>query len=288
MKLSLEGINKTYGQKKALQNFSYTFTPGIYALLGPNGSGKSTLMNIITGNLDSDSGSIAYTDTTDGEQNEIRDYQKSVGYMPQHIDMYKDFKVTEFLYYMAALKAISRDEAGEQITAILEKIDLADIKHKRIKTLSGGMKQRLCLAQAVLGNPKILILDEPTAGLDPMQRIALKNFIAKFAFDRIVIIATHIVSDIEYIARDIIFLKRGVIIDSAPPPELADKIQGSVWSITVPEVDAVKYQTRYNLIGISKTDAGVSIRILSDTKPHEDAVPVRPTLEDYYLHIFGN
>ena len=287
MKLEIKGLEKSYGQNHALCEFTAEFTPGIYALLGPNGSGKSTLMNIITDNLKADGGGITYNGR-DTLKMGVR-FREMLGFMPQYPGMYPNFTIERFMWYIAALKGIRKKTAQEQIKQILQAVELDDIPRKKIGSLSGGMKQRLALAQAVLGDPEILILDEPTAGLDPKQRIAIRNYISTIALNKIVIIATHVVSDIEFVAKEIIILKKGVIIDSAPSPELTEKISNKVWKSTVDEENVQKMQEKCRVINISKTDNGVELRILSDDKPDgNEAVNVTPTLEDYYLYVFGS
>lgn len=285
MKLVLDKISKSYGKNKALSEFSAELTPGVYALLGPNGSGKSTLLNIVTDNLKADSGKIYY----DGEDilKLGAKFREKLGFMPQYPGLYGSFTAEKFLWYMAALKGMNKKDAEAQIKEVLDAVELSDVSNYRISTFSGGMKQRLALAQAVLGDPSVLILDEPTAGLDPKQRIAIRNYISRIAFNKIVIIATHVVPDIEYIAKDVIMLKKGVIADNAPPSELLRKIDGSVWRVKTTENSVQRYQNAYMVTNILKDDDGVSVRILSNTKPTEDAIPVSPTLDDYYLHIFG-
>ncbi len=288
MKLELNNITKSYGSNLALNGFTAMLEPGIYALLGPNGSGKSTLMNIITDNLKADRGEITF----DGENTlkmGVR-FRELLGFMPQYPGLYPNFTVERFLWYMATLKDMKRDDAARQIKEILAAVELDDVPNRKICALSGGMKQRLCLAQAVLGDPKILILDEPTAGLDPKQRISIRNYISKIALDKIVIIATHVVSDVEYVARDIIMLKKGVIVDNAPPHELTAKIVGKVWNVPVDEREVTEMQNRYRVINISVDDVigKAVLRVLSETQPTEDAKAVTPTLEDYYLYVFGS
>jgi len=287
MNLTINNITKSYGQNKALDNFHAGLTNGVYALLGPNGSGKSTLMNIITDNLKADSGNITYNGE-DTLKMGVK-FREKLGFMPQYPGMYPNFSIERFMWYMAALKGLNKSTAKKQITEILQAVELDDSLRKKIGSLSGGMKQRLALAQAVLGNPEILILDEPTAGLDPKQRIAIRNYISRIAFNKIVIIATHVVSDIEYIAKEIIILKRGVIIDAKPSSELTKKIVGKVWNITVSESEVQVMQSKYRVINISKNDSDVSLRILSENEPNEANIStVTPTLEDYYLYVFGN
>ena len=198
MKLIIKGISKSYGSTLALSNFTATLEPGIYALLGPNGSGKSTLMNIITDNLKADSGEILYDDGSGNAENVLKmgvRFREKIGFMPQYPGLYPNFTVERFMWYIAALKGMKKEDAKTQIAEILHAVELDDVPRRKIGALSGGMKQRLALAQAVLGDPEILILDEPTAGLDPKQRIAIRNLISKIAFNKIVIFATHVVAD---------------------------------------------------------------------------------------------
>ncbi|MBQ2988072.1 MAG: ATP-binding cassette domain-containing protein [Clostridia bacterium] len=295
MELSVKNISKSYKDNKALQNFNVDFTPGVYALLGPNGSGKSTLMNIITNNLAVDAGEILF----DGENTIAMGnrFRAKLGFMPQYPGMYPNFSMIQFLRYMAILKNVGEGLRGKErrafvereIAGVLRAVELADVSNRRIGALSGGMKQRLALAQAVLGNPSVLILDEPTAGLDPKQRIVIRNYISRIALDKIVIIATHVVSDVEYIAKDVILLKRGVIVDRGTPSALAAKISGTVWNLHVKESEIAAFGEAFRIVNMVKNESadGVMLRILSDEKPCESAVSAEPSLEDYYLSVFG-
>lgn len=303
MKLTINNVSKAYGSNKALQHFTAELEPGIYALLGPNGSGKSTLMNIITDNLKSDEGEILFSD--DGESENILKmgvrFREKLGFMPQYPGMYPNFTIERFMWYMATLKDVGAHLKGkakrqyikDEIENILKAVELDTIPRRKIGALSGGMKQRLALAQAVLGNPSVLILDEPTAGLDPKQRIAIRNFISRIAFDKIVIIATHVVSDVEFVARDVIMLKKGVIVDNAPPAELVRKIEGKVWNLPAPEGAVVELQQKYRVTNITRDDemGDAILRVLSSEEPVSTAgklaTTVAPTLEDYYLYVFG-
>ena len=303
MKLSINNVSKAYGSNKALQHFTADLEPGIYALLGPNGSGKSTLMNIITDNLKSDEGEILFSDG--GEPENILKmgvrFREKLGFMPQYPGMYPNFSIERFMWYMATLKDVGshlkgrakREYIKNEIQNILKAVELDDIPRRKIGALSGGMKQRLALAQAVLGNPSVLILDEPTAGLDPKQRIAIRNFISRIAFDKIVIIATHVVSDVEFVARDVIMLKKGVIVDNAPPTDLVRKIEGKVWNLPAPESEVVNLQQKYRVTNITRDDktGDAILRVLSEEEPASEsgksATTVAPTLEDYYLYVFG-
>ena len=293
MILHFNSISKSYGSNLALDHFTASLEPGIYALLGPNGSGKSTLMNILTDNLKADAGEITYT-SDDGVAEDVLKmgvrFREKLGFMTQYPGLYPNFTVERFLWYMAALKGLPREKAKADIPAILAAVELDDVPRRKIGALSGGMKQRLALAQAVLGDPEILILDEPTAGLDPKQRIAIRNYIAKIAFDKIVLIATHVVPDIEFIAKDIILLKKGVIVDNAPPHQLTQKIEGKVWNVPCEETDVQRMQDTYRVTNISRDDehGDVILRILAEEKPKDDAKAAAPTLEDYYLYVFGD
>ena len=292
MKLNIQKITKSYGTNLALNAFTADLEPGIYALLGPNGSGKSTLMNILTDNLKADVGTITYT-SDDGTTEDVLKmgvrFREKLGFMPQYPGLYPNFSVERFLWYMAALKGLEKSDAAKQIPEILNAVELDDVPRRKIGALSGGMKQRLALAQAVLGDPEILILDEPTAGLDPKQRISIRNYISRIAFNKIVLIATHVVPDIEFIARDIILLKKGVIVDNASPAELTGKIDGKVWLLPCAEDEVQAFQNRYRVTNISRDEATgeILLRVLSDDRPGEHGRTVAPNLEDYYLWVFG-
>ncbi len=291
MRLSIRNISKSYGKNRALSGFSAELETGIYALLGPNGSGKSTLMNILTDNLPADEGHILFSDG--GEPKDVKrmgvSFREKLGFMPQYPGLYPNFTVEKFLYYMAALKGMTKERAKEQIPELLSAVELDDVPRRKIGALSGGMKQRLALAQAVLGDPSILILDEPTAGLDPKQRISIRNYISKIALSKIVLIATHVVSDVEFIARDVIMLKKGVIVDNAPPHELTKKIEGRVWRLPCSEEEVTAMQAAHRVTNISRDEktGAVILRVLADEKPAEGATQAPPTLEDYYLYVFG-
>ena len=300
MVLKFHDISKSYGKTRALQHFSVELSEGVYALLGPNGSGKTTLMNILTGNLRADAGHITFADGTNAPEDIAamgKRFRKHLGFMPQYPGMYGNFTLEEFLWYIATLKDVGSDLSEKerkalikaQIEGVLQAVELSDVSRRRISTLSGGMKQRLALAQAVLGDPKILILDEPTAGLDPKQRIAVRNYISRIALDKIVIIATHVVSDVEFIAKEIIMLRKGEVLCMAPQQELLQKIADKVWTADVREDEVSAMQNKFTVTGIAKSDTAeqaITLRILSDTQPFADAKPANPTLEDYYLYVF--
>lgn len=208
--LELRELTKSYKKVKALNGFTYKFTNGIYGILGPNGAGKSTLMNVVTQNLKKDSGTILFN----GEdvRNMKRKFIGHIGYMPQQQSVYKNLSLLRFMYYMASLKGLNKKEAGEQIEKHLKAVDLWDVRNRLLGGFSGGMKQRALMAQALLGEPDLIILDEPTAGLDPMQRINVRKIISQLGENRIVIISTHIVSDIEKLAKEILVMNHGNLI----------------------------------------------------------------------------
>ena len=224
MELVIENLTKKYGEKVALQKFSYTFAPGIYGILGANGAGKSTLMNLITDNVKRTEGQILWDGTDILKLG--ASFRKLLGYMPQQQGMYSDFSARAFLRYMADVKGIKRKQANQQIEQLLELVSLKDVAHKKLDGFSGGMRQRVLLAQALLGEPQILILDEPTAGLDPKERLRLRQYIADLAQDRIVFLTTHIVSDIESIANDVLLMKDGQLVRHGTPDELMASVQG--------------------------------------------------------------
>ncbi len=221
MELIINSITKTYGNKVALNSFTYTFKTGICGILGANGAGKSTLMNLITDNVKRETGDILYKGKDVLKLGGA--FRSVLGYMPQQQGMYDQFSAYAFLFYIAELKGISHKDAKRQINELLEIVSLKDSAHRPLGTFSGGMRQRVLLAQALLGSPEIIILDEPTAGLDPKERINLRNYVANLAKDKIVLWTTHIVSDIESIADDCILMKSGKLIASGSPAELMQR-----------------------------------------------------------------
>lgn len=286
-KLEVKGITKVYkkGAVKALDDFTVTLTPGVYGLLGPNGAGKSTLMNIITDNLNSDKGEVLY----DGENIKKlgKNYRSVLGYMPQQQGLYDDFTLNRFLWYMAALKGLKKKEAKEKITSLLDTVNLTNAAHKKLGGFSGGMKQRALIAQALLNNPEILILDEPTAGLDPKERIRIRNFISEIAEDKIVLISTHVVSDIEFIAKEIILLKKGQLISHDSPNKLTKELENKVFEVEIQREDLKYFQDNYRVSNLCHNDNSIIVRIVTDNPPTDcQYTTAKPTLEDLYLYIF--
>jgi len=283
MKLCSGSISKQYGTNKALREFSYEFVPGVYGLLGPNGAGKSTLINILTDNLKQTSGILKYDGTDIHELG--RHYRRHLGYVPQQQQVFPGFTLRRFLLYIAGLKGLDRKTAVEQIKAIAGKVNLEDVLDRKLSAFSGGMKQRALLAQALLGDPDIIILDEPTAGLDPNERIRFRNIVSKVAFERIVIIATHVVSDIRFIANKVIIMDKGSIIAEGAPWELCEGINGKVFEITAEEKDIPELEKDFKVGDMVKERDGIRVRIVSDRVPYGyEYVEKEPDLEDVYLY----
>lgn len=284
MEVIINNITKIFGQKKALNNFSADLTPGIYGLLGPNGAGKTTLINILVGILNPDVG-IIKVDGKDITKLGPK-YLERIGYMPQNPQFYKNFKGKEFLLYMSAIKGLDKSKSEERSDELLKMVNLWDERNKKIGAYSGGMKQRLGIAQALLNDPDILVLDEPTAGLDPKERIRFRNIISKLSSSKIVLLATHIVSDIEYIAKEVILIKNGSVINQDKPSSLIKSIKDKVWTINVDEAHISKTLEHFNITNSAFDEDIYKLRIISDIKPQEDAININPNLEDVYMYYF--
>lgn len=285
MKLICDQLTKYYGKNKALDGFSYEFTPGIYGLLGPNGAGKSTLMNLITCNLKATSGDIRYGNAL--IQAMGKEYRSKLGFMPQQQNIYPRFTVERFLMYMAGLKGLGSSEARTETDRLLEMVNLTADRKKRLGELSGGMKQRALLAQALLGKPEIIVLDEPTAGVDPKERIQMRNIISQVGFSCIIMIATHVVPDVQFIAKEILLLGKGQIIDSGTPTVLQGKMEGKVFEITTDEDHFQELCRKYRTVQMTRNGEEITLRVVSDSRPAaEESKVVRPDLEDLYLYHF--
>lgn len=285
MKLTLSHLSKKFGDVCALQDVSIEMEAGIYGILGPNGAGKSTLMNILTGNLKQDSGEIFY----DGENKDLmkKKYRELLGYMPQQQICYPDMTLYEFLNYMSLLKEVDAGRAKVQIAELLDLLNLSDVANRTLRTFSGGMKRRAILAQALLGDPKILILDEPTAGLDPKERITLRNLIAELSGDRIVILATHIVSDIECIANRVVLLRQGRLLANDSPGHLIGTISGKVGKKQISRTQIAAMQKQKNIGNIVQSKDGFMVHVISDTLPSDvEKITSEITLEDVFLYYF--
>jgi len=285
MELKVTQLTKQYGPKTAVDHLDITLSNGVYGLLGANGAGKTTLMRLLCNIQTPTFGKI----TLDGKDISVlgERYRNLLGYLPQHFRYYPEFTAWDFLMYVATLKGLSEKQAKNKTSELLEAVDLSKEGHHKIKTFSGGMKQRLGIAQAMLNNPRILILDEPTAGLDPKERVRFRNLISAFSKDRIVILSTHIVSDVEFIAEEIIMMKAGRVLHFGRPQEITEEIEGYVWECMVPTRYAEQYSGTLNVSNLRNIENECTVlRVISESKPMENAVQVKPTLEDLYLFYF--
>lgn len=285
MELQLRNLSKQYGTKSAVDNVNAKLEPGVYGLLGANGAGKTTLMRMICGILKPTSGDIRLNGKTIAELGE--QYYTHLGYMPQDFGFYPDFTAREFMLYMAAVKGLDKRVAKSRTQDLLHMVNLYDVADKKIKSYSGGMKQRLGIAQAEINNPSILILDEPTAGLDPKERVRFRNLISDFAKEKIVILSTHIVSDVSYIADTILMMKNGSFLLQEPMVTVTDSINGKVWEVLVDEEKADEYSRKFSVVNLHHEGNKVKLRIIDKIAPTDDAITVKPSLEDLFLYHFG-
>lgn len=285
MELTIDHVSKVYKDKTAVDDVSITITTGIWGLLGANGAGKTTLMRMVANILKPTNGEIRF----DGVSIQTLDekYRDVFGYLPQEFGFYPEFSVKDYLEYIAALKALTKEDTKKKINELLEKMSLADVKNKKIKKLSGGMKRRVGIAQALLNEPKVLILDEPTAGLDPGERIKLRKLLSEIAKDRIILISTHIVSDVEYIADKQAIMKDGKIISVGTTEDLVKKMEGKVWKAVVTEEELMELEEKLQIVNLKNEASNrVEIRYLSDENKIEGSESVKPRLEDLYLWLF--
>ncbi len=293
MQLEIKNIHKNYGKVQALKGVSMELNAGVYGLLGPNGAGKSTLIQIITGNLSASDGEICY----DGKniKKSEKNYKRLLGYVPQSQGIYDSFTAKQFLEYMAILKDVDKKNIPKQINSILEVVSLTEVKDRKLGGFSGGMRQRILIGQALLGNPEIVILDEPTAGLDPKERIRIRNFISKIAENKIVLIATHVVSDVESIAKEIILLGNGVIAGKGTPEELCGALNGQVWKCNISPSQYEEMEKQFVITNLQEVPGGtIRVRFIGqETKVNqiiENSIQVQsvyPNLQEVYLHIFS-
>ena len=280
--LKLRDIEKRYKDKEAVRKFNYTFVNGVYGLLGENGAGKTTLMRLICGILKPTTGNI-YCDNIEIASMGA-EYRKLLGYLPQDFGYYDEFTAERFLRYMAALKALPKEYADSRIEELLDLVELKNKKKKKLKTFSGGMIRRIGIAQALLNDPEILILDEPTAGLDPKERVRFRKVISSLGKNRIVLLSTHIVSDIDYIADKILIMKNGELIQEGTEKKIIEKVEGHVWKCVVSEKEAERIENLYIVSNMRNSGENVELRIISKKQPVVNAKNVESTLEDAYLY----
>ena len=278
-------LTKRFGDFTAVDDMNISITNGVYGLLGVNGAGKTTLMRMICTLLTPTSGQIL-CDGKDIQKME-GEYRNLLGYLPQEFGFYPEFSVKDYLLYIASLKGIRPVVAKKRVKELLEQVGLSKAANKKMKKLSGGMKRRVGIAQAILNNPQILILDEPTAGLDPTERVRFRNLISELSKERIVILSTHIVSDVEYIANEIWLMKNGRLMQQGSLEVVLDSMPEKVWSFVTSQAEAAKFMKQYKVSNMKTDRDGVELRIISAEQPTASARAVQPNLEDVFLYYFG-
>lgn len=285
MRLTIENISKSYGKKQALKGVSFEMENGVYGLLGPNGAGKSTLIRILAGVMEASGGSVQIDGTDRRTCDKL--YQSKLGYLPQSLNFYPEFTGWDYLRFIAALKGIDSVTAEKKIRNLAEQVRLLDDLGRKCVNYSGGMRRRLGIAQALLNDPEILILDEPTAGLDPHERIKFRNLVSLFSRDRTVLLSTHIVSDIDSIAKETVMIKDGEVGRMESTQSYVDAINGKVWIVNMTVEELVEYQNGHIISNVVPKAERMQVRVVADEKPAHDAVPASPTLEDAYLYEFN-
>lgn len=286
MPLEFHGLTKCYGDFCALDHFTATLDTGIYALLGPNGAGKSTLMNCLAGITAPTDGYITYNGNDISSMGE--NFRAVLGFMPQYPGFYPNFTARQLMQYIGEMKGLKWKEAKLRADEMLKAVNLYDVKDKKIREFSGGMKQRVGLAQALMNHPQVLILDEPTAGLDPKERIRFRNLISTLSKNMTVIFCTHIVSDIETIAKEVLLLHRGNLLKKDSISALTHLLEDMVWEIFTSDEDAEALIEQYPVSCLMYKDGKNCVRIVNATQPRADSVPCKAVLDDVYLHMFGD
>ena len=285
MNLVFENISKVFQETVALEKINLTMSSGVYGLLGPNGAGKTTMMKIMTDLIPPSTGRVLL----DGRDIAAMgaEFRKKLGYLPQDFGVYPNFTAEQFLLYIARLKGLSKYEAKRQTDDLLAMVGLEEKARKKLRGFSGGQRQRVGVVQALLGDPEILVLDEPTAGLDPEERIRFRGIISALSQQKIVLLSTHIVSDIEAIANRVILLKKGSILAVKRPADLLGRMEGKVWSVTVGTEHEPEFVQKFSCSNIMHMDGKSVIRLISEQRPWADAIPQPPNMEDMYLYYFG-
>lgn len=284
MELTMNKLTKQYKNIIAVDQVSITLNEGVYGLLGANGAGKTTLMRMLCDIQKPTSGEVLCNRAPISEMGES--YRNLLGYLPQSFGYYPDFTAYHFMMYLAGLKGLYHSAAKLRVLELLETVRLLNERNRKIKHFSGGMKQRLGIAQALLNHPRILILDEPTAGLDPKERVFFRNLISSLSKNKIILLSTHIVSDIEYIADRVLVMKKGELIHSGKPEDILKSIRGLVWDCEVPNDKVDAYSQKHIVSNLKNSGEYTVLRIVSGEKPCDNAVRAEPTLEDLYLYYF--
>jgi len=287
MKFVINSVSKLYkGNVWGLRDFSLTLEPGVLAIVGPNGAGKSTLMRILATVTKPTEGTVTWNDTDIAQS--PNDLRAVLGYLPQDFGIYPNLNAVEFLDYMAALKGLDARTARKRIQELLHIVNIFNVRKRPLSGYSGGMKQRVGIAQALLNDPQLLIVDEPTAGLDPEERVRFRNLLSDLAGERIVILSTHIVSDAEAVATEIAIIHRGRLLEHGAPEKLLQTVDGKVWQWVIPSADLTATKQQYLISSTARRGDGVHIRVIDETPPHPDAQATIPTLEDAYLHFISS
>ncbi|HEX8810595.1 MAG TPA: ABC transporter ATP-binding protein, partial [Terracidiphilus sp.] len=282
LNLSIENVSKRYGGGNwALRNFSLQLGPGVLGLLGPNGAGKTTLMSILATITRATEGRVVWNGTDLAADPDA--LRSTLGYLPQDFGVYPNLNAVEFLEYLAAVKGLDSAAAKRRIEELLNVVNLTDVRKRPLGGYSGGMKQRVGIAQALLNDPQLLIVDEPTAGLDPEERVRFRNLLSELSGERVVILSTHIVSDVEATATDIALISQGMLVAHASPEELLQRVEGRVWEWVLPSTELNAARQRYLISNTARRSDGVHVRLLGDAPPG-DAKAVTPNLEDAYLY----
>ena len=285
MELKIQGVTKKYKNLIAVNGFNEALTPGIYGLLGPNGAGKTTLMRMVCALIRPTEGKILYGNMEINNLGE--EYRKVLGFMPQNFGYYPNFTTYRYLEYIASIKGLNPNYAKSKINSLLETVGLTEKRKSKVKTLSGGMRQRLGIAQALLNDPHVLILDEPTAGLDPAERVRFRNLISTVSQDKITILSTHIVTDVAHIANKILLMQKGQLEYGGSVENLTNVVQGKVWQAITKNGEADTLVSKHIVSNVHNTVDGTVLRIIADSKPTDNAISVEPTLEDAYLFYTG-
>jgi ABC-2 type transport system ATP-binding protein len=286
MELTIEHLSKRYGQHWALRELSLSCEPGMLGLVGPNGAGKTSLMRMIATLLEPTEGTILWNGQDIRAHGEA--LRQVLGYLPQEFGVYPEFTGRQFLRYLAAMKGLPRSLVHRRVDEVLEIVHLEQVADRKLPTYSGGMKQRIGIAQALLNDPELLIVDEPTAGLDPAERVRFRTLLASLTSDRIILLSTHIISDVEAVAGRLLILKEGCVLADTTPQALLANTVGKVWSVTTDQVTALQLQATYQVSTMVNQMNGITLRLISATRPHEAAVVIDPNLEEAYLLATNN
>jgi ABC-2 type transport system ATP-binding protein len=281
MELTIEHLSKRYGQRWVLRELSLRCEPGILGLVGPNGAGKTTLMRMIATLLDPTEGIIRWNGQDTRAHGQA--LRQVLGYLPQDFGIYPEFTGRQFLRYLAAMKGLPSELLNRRVDEVLSMVNLEQAAERKLPTYSGGMKQRIGIAQALLNDPELLIVDEPTAGLDPAERVRFRTLLASLTRNRIIILSTHIISDVEAVANRLLILQKGRVLADTTPEMLLAHAAGKVWSVTTNQATALQLQANYQVSTMINQMNGITLRIVSPTRPHEAAMVVDPSLEEAYL-----